>query len=353
MKSERRHELQTNALADWLGREASVVAPYVKRVALGAVVAVLGAWAIYEYFQWQGRSQSAAWNALANASYESDRSAELKKVVEEYDDTFASLAAQRQLVESLKRSALDRIFTDPAGAKTSLNEASDILATILTRTDDPLIRQWALFESARTRESLAKDTLSGNQALDQLKEAERLYRQTATEYKDGPYGKLAKERLDKLTDPKTREWYAWYITAKIETTSNEPAAKPAKDLTNLDDEPGIAIPVPSSGKVDIDKLIDALPGALRGETPPEPQPPTDADLSPEPSETPAPSEPMPPSEPAEPSEPTEPAPPAEDAPMTEEAPMSEDSPMTEDAPTASDPPADEQPESSDPPGENG
>ena len=39
MRTERRHELQTNALADWIGSKTQQVQPY-SRVVVGAVIAV-------------------------------------------------------------------------------------------------------------------------------------------------------------------------------------------------------------------------------------------------------------------------------------------------------------------------
>ncbi len=63
MKTERRHELQTNTLADWLGRQIEALRPHFTTIITGIVVLVV---ALVGYGIWSSRSQQAAAEAWTN-----------------------------------------------------------------------------------------------------------------------------------------------------------------------------------------------------------------------------------------------------------------------------------------------
>ena len=69
MKTERRHALQTNWLADHLGRWLDKVKPYTNHILIGLCVLVAG-WGIWRFVSWmQSGDEERAWEQLrANTS---------------------------------------------------------------------------------------------------------------------------------------------------------------------------------------------------------------------------------------------------------------------------------------------
>ena len=101
MKSELRHKLQRNALADWLVETGQSLKPYQNLLVILAVgvVAVIVAYSWYSHASAEQTAQS--WNQL-NAGF--NKAESLAKVAEEYHDTPAGqmaavLAADTYLVD--------------------------------------------------------------------------------------------------------------------------------------------------------------------------------------------------------------------------------------------------------------
>src|SRR5690349_9433786 len=82
MKSEQRHELQKNDLADWLGNRLESYNDYFWPVVGGVVVAFAAALGIAWYMGTQGAKSSTAWTSYFLAYGENDREVELEKVAE-------------------------------------------------------------------------------------------------------------------------------------------------------------------------------------------------------------------------------------------------------------------------------
>src|SRR5690349_230264 len=104
MKSERRHELQTNELADRLAKYVDDVKPYTKAI-LGAVIAVVVLFLAYSVWSQQQTTRAGhGWAELFNVvstndPFRRDASAmaeELEKVAQRNKGTLPGLWAQLQ-----------------------------------------------------------------------------------------------------------------------------------------------------------------------------------------------------------------------------------------------------------------
>ena len=71
MKTERRHELQTNVLADWLGHRTEAIRPYFIYIVMGGVALLVVAIVVTIASNWQLARSSEGWAdyfAAASAS---------------------------------------------------------------------------------------------------------------------------------------------------------------------------------------------------------------------------------------------------------------------------------------------
>lgn len=328
MKTDRRHELQTNVLADWIGKHLQQGQGYSKTLVaillLVAAAAIAGSFLIKD----QAARTQASWNQFFQAFSERDPDA-LGVVASANQGTTASVWAHLAEADLKLAEGIGDLYTNRDNAKKNLAAAEANYLAVAGATSEKLLRERAWFGLGQTYESLAD--------VDKAKE---FYGKLVASAPTSALGKEAHRRADALSDPSTAKWYNWFANQ-----TPRPPAIPGmpdglglpnlpSDLGNLSDRPDLSIPsVPpvSSGPA------DALPGAEPPAQGPElnspapeadPAPAKPADSKPEeaaeatpekaapPATSDAPSEPVPsepvPSEPASeaseaPTEPTAPA----------------------------------------------
>ena len=83
MKSERRHELQHNELADWLAKSAEAIKPYQNMIFAAVVVVLVGVVGYTVWSRMSAAQTTQAWDELSTA-IESGNVAKLAKVIEDY-----------------------------------------------------------------------------------------------------------------------------------------------------------------------------------------------------------------------------------------------------------------------------
>ncbi len=158
MKSARRHELQTNWLADHLGRWLHESQPILTKtlVAIAAVAAIVAAYLWYSTSKQQ--SQAEAWRsfflALSGQDTEQIQSS-LENVASDYGDSSASLWALVISADVDLGQGMQALFQDKANAINSLGSAAEKYEQVLTELGDgtgqPLLRQRALFGLAQAK----------------------------------------------------------------------------------------------------------------------------------------------------------------------------------------------------------
>jgi hypothetical protein len=230
MKTERRHELQTNVLAESLARWGEKVRPYSRAALAGliAIVAVLFAWSYYS--AQASRHEADGWNEYFEAMNERDPRERLGQIVERYPGTSVGQCSRVVLADIELDDGTNRLFSDKAAAKDELRRVVDTYQAVLFETDDASLRQRATYGLARAREALGQD----------LAKASEEYRSIAERWPDSPYAAPALERAKDLDRAETKQFYDWF--AKYEPPrpmSNEPGTPGARpDFLKDPLEPG-------------------------------------------------------------------------------------------------------------------
>ncbi len=207
MKAKRRHELQTNALADWIGSRFEMVKPYWKTIAAVAVIIfVLGfisllrtgtLTGLYLSSFWGSSDKSTGWlelyTTLTGQADTEQRRDTLERLAEEHEGQPVGNWARLWLADQEVESGLQSFYLDRENALTSLRSARDEYKQVVQESDkQPMLKQRALFGLGRVYESLGE-----------LEEARQAYGELAELAGDTAFGKAARNRLDLLVDSET------------------------------------------------------------------------------------------------------------------------------------------------------
>jgi hypothetical protein len=320
MKTERRHELATNELADWLGDVIERIKPYSTAITGTALACVV---LMAAYFFWSRQSTAKvveSWGRYFAALDEGNAgSAEsLKNVADEFASTPAGQWSRLSLADSMLGKGVQELFDDRDAAEESLKEAEAGYTSVIEHAPpDSLLTERATFGLAETYESLGK-----------VDDARKLYQTVQDLWPQGAFAGQAAGRIADLDRDSTREFYDWFAAQHPEPKASSGAGKKfpfGAEGLDLDKSPLFDSQSPDEKKKKKETADDSLLGdsplkkavRMRDEKPKKKPARSDEesadgeDKSGEPSED----TPTEPSEdaPAEPAEET-PAEPAEDAP---------------------------------------
>jgi tetratricopeptide (TPR) repeat protein len=226
MRSERRHELEENELAESTGALMERVRPHLRTLAFAALAAVgaAAAWSLISAQKIAARERSWDECMAAMAQGDVDRLAE---VIRRHPDTSAARWSQMLLAESAIAEGSQQLFGDPARGRTRLEQAEQIYTEILAGRPSGLVAERAVFGLAKARESLGR-----------IDEARRGYEALVQEYPRSAVREMAEQRIAALGRGSSREWYDWFSTQVAEggrADSAVPAhAPPATDESSLD-----------------------------------------------------------------------------------------------------------------------
>ena len=294
MKTERRHELQTNELAIWLTKWIENIKPYWKGILGGIIVALVAFAAFYLVGNRQEQGRALAWQEYFRA-FDAGDAEEFRKVGDAYVGTGAGMWALQSVGDASLASGAGQLFRDRDAAVEDLETARDAYQKVVDQVGSSdlaaeakeMLKQRALFGLGQALESLGEFT-----------EAEKQYQRVLDEFPPTAVAvSLAQDRIDALKLQSTRDWYAWLAEQK-------PAASPITspglfdNLPDLPDNPDLNLPnpgqlltpgtdstTPPSDALPSDALpsdalpSDALPGdTLPGDTLLEPSETTGDDL---------------------------------------------------------------------------
>ncbi len=240
MKSKRRHELRTNELADQLGQWIEQVRPYttVLLAAVLGVVLILAGW----YYLTAHRAQTLAegWRSLmsAGANPQANVVEELSRVADQFENSPAGLWAALSAADMEGAQGVGLLFSDRAGAETSLNQAKSRYREVLANPraeKDPMLLHRAQFGLAQVCE-----------AQSELEEAVKQYTLVSTGVAKTTLGEIAQKRAKRLEDAEAKKWYHWFANQRPVPRSlgtDHPATQfpelPEGDLDSLGDSPGL------------------------------------------------------------------------------------------------------------------
>jgi hypothetical protein len=236
MKTQRRHELQTNELADHLGKYLKTIRPYQNYIFFGivAVVAVISA-AVWMNNQQRAKA-SASWTDYFGA-LGGDRAETLEDVAKFHQGSTAALWAQLSAGDRQLFSGSDQMFQDRDQAEKTLKDAEkNFKAVESAATKYPDLVQRARFGLAQVYEAMCD-----------VEKARDRYEQVAEAGRESAIGKLAERRFKRLSQTSVEGWYAWFerqepVVPGGPGTASGPGMGPLGDLEDLPDRPDLSFP---------------------------------------------------------------------------------------------------------------
>jgi hypothetical protein len=261
MKSERRHELQTNTLADWVGHQIEAVKPH-QNLILTLILAVIAVGLVWAYFlRWDASQSTAAWSDYFRAvEGSSSDPAALLEMAKEHAGEPASVWALLLAADAQLTQGAEQAFTDRKAAETNLKQAVQAYETVLKDLREPTLRRRALFGLAEAHESL----FAGTGDTKELEAARKNYEELARQWPETALGKAAKQKSDELASPATQEFLVWFSQQEPAPTSSglsEETADPVSpfDLSTL---PGASdLLLPEEGETEDAPPLESPEGA--------------------------------------------------------------------------------------------
>lgn len=228
MKSERRHELEKNELADWLADLINTIKPYQNAILAVLILAV----ATVGGYAWWGRQSAAktadGWDQFY-AAFSQGGTADFDQIAEKYPNTHlghwaAVIAGDLHLNIGCKL-----LFINKANANQELRHAVDHYTTVRRQSRREMLLERATYGLARALESQGD-----------LDQAIRRYEDTARTWPDGAYAAAARRRADELKLQTTKQWYDRFakFDPKPEYTDEPgmPGKYPSFDLDSLPED---------------------------------------------------------------------------------------------------------------------
>ncbi len=264
MKTERRHELQTNVLASKLAHWTEAARPY-GRAMLAGILALIVAIIVWGYVATQNKRQVAeGWNDyfMAVGARDDQR---LQDVAEQFSGTVVADFARLTLADWELDSGTNRLLTDRTLAREQLRDAAERYSALLISGSSETIKERATYGLARAYE-----------AAGDLEKARSEYRALAQKWPDSPFAATSEARAKDLEELPTKQFYDWI--AKYEppkALSREPGTPGARpDFLSEPDAGTLQLP---SSLGDTTAPFPSLPGLT--ETPSAEDPPADSPAS--------------------------------------------------------------------------
>jgi hypothetical protein len=114
MKSERRHELQTNELADWLGEQVAALRPHAGLITLCVVGAVLALLVAVSYFGSEDRTVARNWSIYFGAFNQREPIKVMEQLASQGKGTPAALWALQSTGDMHLAQGAGLLFSDRA-----------------------------------------------------------------------------------------------------------------------------------------------------------------------------------------------------------------------------------------------
>jgi tetratricopeptide (TPR) repeat protein len=229
MKTERRHELERNQLANSIGHWADAVRPYINAILVGILVVVV---ALAVFFVAQRRSAAGnakAWDDYFVALARLDR-LKLEDVGENNAGTPVGWWALCMAAELGLDEGSNQLFRDKVLAHDILRRAADRYQQVLGEAREPALLKQANFGLARVHECLGE-----------IKKAEDEYQAIVKNWPDTPIALAADKRAKDLKGMEAREFYDWFakqdIGKRIAPHSSMPGLQSPLNLNSLPDSP--------------------------------------------------------------------------------------------------------------------
>lgn len=239
--NDRRHELQQNDLAIYLGRINQAIEPYSKAIAVvvgGLVVAAIG-WVLYSSQQ-TGQRSDATLNLIEAMDGQDPEI--LKGVSEQYGDTLPGQWAKLYQANQYLADGVDSLFADRDNAVALLGDAKMAYEKSLVGATDPLLVSRAHFGLARTHESMGE-----------LAEAVSEYKKVIEAGESDAMIEKATNRIAALEKPATKDFLAWFADQDFSPAdpSLPPSLPGSESLPDLPDMNMPSLDLPGGENSDV------------------------------------------------------------------------------------------------------
>lgn len=261
MKSERRHELEQNLLAQWLTKVIAATKPYVNAILTGILVVVLVVLVISYVTQRSDAQSTKAWDSyFAAISDQGATVSELEKVAKDHQGTTAGMWALLTAADLQLNSGCGLLFTNKASANLDLRHALDSYLALQGQSQDDEVRERAVLGEARARE-----------AMGDLDKAQERYQYLVKQWPKGVYSHLAQKRLTDIQKQTTKEFYDEFAKYDPKPPAAQgpgtPGQRPDFNMESLPDaapaaKPGSLLDQQPKADVELPKLN--LKGAAEG-----------------------------------------------------------------------------------------
>jgi predicted negative regulator of RcsB-dependent stress response len=253
MKTGRRHELQTNQLADQLGRWLQKVQPHLKWIGFAVIVGLAALVVVTFVSQRQQSALASAWQDYLVALDTPDADLLLQDLANAKPGTSAGLWARLSRADIDLGRGSEAIFRDREEAERLLADAKEGMEYVIEHGRAyPLLVQRGWYGLGQTLETLGD-----------LKGARGAYEEAKQTMDTSAIAQLAQERLDTLQNKDVAEFYDWFVKQEITPSTTSSADLPA-DLLDLPDFPDLTIPEvmpPDGGIPSGDDDLPLFPGS--------------------------------------------------------------------------------------------
>lgn len=201
MKSEHRHELQTNELGKFAEKLAIFIDVHGNRLMVGVCLACIPLAAIIYWYRTTTNNEAAAWRDFA-AAVSNNKPEDFFEVWETHKSSPVGLWARVHEGESRLTLGVETMFRNVETGLEELKKAKTAFQSIADDRKAPQeVRERALIGLGRALESMS----DGNSA-----EALKAYETLVKDYPDSIYKKDAEARIAALSKPDSQDFYAWF-----------------------------------------------------------------------------------------------------------------------------------------------
>jgi predicted negative regulator of RcsB-dependent stress response len=242
MRSERRHELQHNELADWLFTAGQRIKPYQNMITAAVVALVVGV-AAYSWWSHNSAAQATlAWTELASAMQSQNPDDALTRVAESYPNTNVAHVATIVVADFRLAQGCDQRFVNRAVAQKDLGSAVASYEKLLEQCRTPSLLERANYGLARAKE-----------ALGDLPEARKRY-ETVAKWPEGTFAAAATQRLHDLNQRETKLMFDDLTSPQYQPNpafSTQPELQgPSQDFAMPEESPSETLKAKPETKVD-------------------------------------------------------------------------------------------------------
>ena len=201
MKSEHRHDLQTNELGKFTEKVGGFMEVHGNRLMIGVCVVSLAASGVIYWVRTQKNSEAAAWREVSTA-LATNKAEDFNDVWAEHKGTTTGLWARVHEGERRLGLGVQELFRNVEAGREELKKAQNAFQTVVDDRHAPAeVRERGLIGLGRTLESLSE----GNEG-----EAVKTYEMLVKEFPESLYKNDAQERIVALNKGSGQEFYAWF-----------------------------------------------------------------------------------------------------------------------------------------------